>query len=142
MRRSLPLVLALLCLPVTAVPAAADVVQNPAQDQAEAVLLRVMQAAVDGKVAAYLAEVHPDRRETGDQRTLLERYEWKRFKTQASWYVVPNKDPITVDVVRRAPQGENRVKLFIKDQKNTQRMPVPIEFTRKDGRWWVTANSL
>ncbi|MBM4343788.1 MAG: hypothetical protein FJ100_10475 [Deltaproteobacteria bacterium] len=141
------LALTLLAAPAWSAPAPAEAPKAPTAEPAadtagpEAVVLRALAAGMAGKFDAYLAELHPDRKETADQKSQLQRYEWKRFSGQAAWYVADPSKP-TVQVARKQTLSPSKVKLFIKDLKNKDSMPRPIELTQKDGRWWITANSL
>ncbi len=116
-------------------------VEDAKADTVEALVLRFLQAGMAGSFEKYLAEVHPDRRSTADQKSQLMRYEWKRFAGQAAWYVPDPKNP-SFTVERRQNLSETKVKLFLKDYKNTASMPRPIELSKWDGRWYVTSNSL
>jgi hypothetical protein len=108
---------------------------------ADAVVLRALQAGLDNAFDKYLAEVAPDRCESQEQRSQLQRYEFKRFAAQASWYVSDAKKPAP-QITQRQPQNDKKIKLFLKDIHNKDAMPRPIELSWKDGRWWITANSL
>jgi hypothetical protein len=116
-------------------------VEDAKADTVEALVLRFLQAGMDGSFERYLAEVHPDRRSTAEQKSQLMRYEWKRFSRQASWYVPDPKKP-SFTVERRQNLSETKVRLYIKDYKNTDAMPRPIELVKWDGRWVVNSNSL
>lgn len=116
-------------------------VEDAKADTVEALVLRFLQAGMAGSFERYLAEVHPDRCSTADQKSQLMRYEWKRFARQAAWYVPDPKNPMFT-VERRQNVSETKVKLFLKDHKNTTSMPRPIELSKWDGRWYVTSNSL
>lgn len=137
---------------VFALPAAAAVagpgsgtgdqhVEDAKVDTVEAVVLRLLQAGIEGSFERYLAELHPDRRSNAEQKSQLMRYEWKRFSRQAAWYLPDPKRP-SFTIERRQNLSETKVKLFIKDHKNTDAMPRPIELVKWDGRWYVNANSL
>lgn len=141
------LCLTLLAVAAWAAPAPAEA-PKPAEAQAaadtagpEAVVLRALAAGVAGKFDAYLAELHLDRKETADQKSQLQRYEWKRFSGQAAWYIADPAKP-TIQVARKQMLAPTKIKLFIKDLKNKDSMPRPIELSQKDGRWWISANSL
>jgi len=139
-------VAAALCTATTAVANAAPpppAESANAEDTAspDAVVLRALQAGLAGKFEKYLEELPADRKETAEQRSQLQRYEWKRFSGQAAWYVADPQKP-SFTVARRQATGDSRVKLFIKDLKNKESMPRPIELTRSAGRWWISANSL
>lgn len=123
-------------------PAAAPAPTAAADANApDAVVLRALKAGIAGNFEAYLAEVLADRKDTAEQKSQLQRYEFKRFAAQAAWYVAdPAKPAITV--ARRQASSETKVKLFVTDLKNKEAMPRPIELTKKDGRWFISANSL
>lgn len=110
-------------------------------DETEAVLLRVLAAALANDFDKYLADVAPDRCEQPEQKAQLQRYEFKRFSAQAGWYVADPKKP-AVRIVRRDVLSESKVKLFIEDRVHKESMPRPIEFTKIADRWYVSANSL
>ncbi len=128
-------------------PAPAEAPKPPAAEPAadtagpEAVVLRALAAGMAGKFDAYLAELHNDRKETAEQKSQLQRYEWKRFSGQAAWYIADPQKP-TIQVARKQTLTPTKHKLFVKDLKNKDAMPRPIELTQKDGRWWISANSL
>ena len=125
-----------------AAPARPPEAANAAEaDAPDPTVLRALQAGLAGSFDKYLAELLPDRCETPEQKSQLQRYEWKRFSTQSAWYVADPKQP-TFTVVKRQAQGEGKVKLFIKDLKNKDAMPRPIELVKKAGRWFISSNSL
>lgn len=119
----------------------APVKDRPDPAQADAVLLRALQAGLDNAFEKYVAELAPDRCETQEQRSQLQRYEFKRFAAQAAWYVADPKKPAPQISQRQTP-SDKKLKLFVKDLRNKDAMPRPLELTWKDGRWWITANSL
>lgn len=131
-----------LAAPAAAAPApAGETIRDPKPDTPEAPIAVALKAALAGDFTAYLVAVHPDDKATDEQRHQRERYEWKRFKTQAKRYLV-SEDPVAFVVVRRVPQGDERTKVFLKDQMNPDRMPVPVSL-RKDGEAWkIETNSL
>jgi hypothetical protein len=140
-------ILAVLSLVALAVPAlaqpkaAGETVKDPKPDAPEAPIATALKAALAGDFLAYLAAVHPDDTVTDEQRRQRERYEWKRFKVQAKWYLA-SEDPVSFVVVRRVPQGDTQMRVFVKDLKNADRMPVPVSL-RKDGdAWKIETNSL
>ncbi|MGM0574394.1 MAG: hypothetical protein ACQEXJ_01495 [Myxococcota bacterium] len=116
-------------------------VVRPADDTAEAVLKRAFRAALSDDFEAYLETVHPAKRQNAMQRDAIERYEWSRFREQASWYLT-SEDPPEFEVARRTGDGEERVRLFVKDQDHSDRMPVPVRFEKRRGHWYIVANSL
>ncbi len=147
---SLVRLLVVLCL--TALPAAvfadirvpdrpAPAAARPDPAQADIVLVRALQAGLDNSFDKYLAELAPDRCETPEQKSQLQRYEFKRFASQAAWYVADPKKPAP-QITQRQSASDKKVKLFVKDLRNKDAMPRPLELTWKDGRWWITANSL
>lgn len=114
---------------------------KPDLAKCDEVVIRALQAALAGDFDKYLAELPADRKETAEQKSQLQRYEWKRFSTQASWYVAdPQK--VAPTITQRQQPAALKAKLFLKDIRNKDAMPRPIELSWKDGRWWVTANSL
>jgi hypothetical protein len=142
MSARLPFVSGLLGL-LVALPALAadDVVQRPEPDSMEATVQRLLQAGVDGDFRAYLAEIHPDKKESKDQQSSLQRYEWKRFSVQASWYLLAAK-PLTFQVSRRVQVTPTKHKLFLRDTVHADSMPRPVELTRHQDKWVVSSNSL
>ncbi len=141
------LCLTLFCASAWSAPMPAEAPKAPAAEPAadtvgpEAVVLRALAAGMAGKFESYLEELHADRKETGEQKSQLQRYEWKRFSGQAAWYVADPAKP-TIQVARKQTVTATKIKLFIKDLKNKDAMPRPIELTQKEGRWWISANSL
>ena len=118
-----------------------ETIQAPAAGTPEAAIGDLLRAGLKKSFADYLAVVHPDERSTEEQRSQKERYEWKRFSQQAAWYAA-TLEPLTFVIAKREPQGENKVKVFVVDQKNKGRSPVPVMLVRADGRWLVWTNSL
>lgn len=117
-------------------------VSAPAKDSAEAAIQAALEAALAGNFAAYLAQIVPSERDGEEQRKQKERYEWKRFKAQAAWYLTARK-PVTFQIVKREMlEDANRVKLFVKDQVHPERSPVPVQCVNEGGRWWIRTNSL
>lgn len=142
LRRLSALSTVLMALALVALPArAADtVVSAPAPGSPEAVVASALEAALAGDFAAYLKTVHPDERATPTQRSERERYEWKRFKNHAEWYV-KTRTPLTFVLVSRDGEGDN-LRIFVRDQKNKDRMPVPVRLKRTGSGWGITTNSL
>ena len=128
-------------------PAAAQAPPAPegkpvsAEVSVQATLVAAFEAALAGDLQAYLATLHPESKETEVQRKQLERFEWQRFSRQAAWYLV-SKAPVSFEVVRRGDTGPNSTRVFVKDQKNKDRMPVPVRLKRHRTGWKITANSL
>lgn len=118
-----------------------DAAADAAANAPEGTVNRAIAAAIAGNFDKYLAELHPDRKETAEQRSQLQRYEWKRFTAQAAWYVADPAKPV-VTVARRQEVSNGKIKLFLKDLKNKDAMPRPIELTLKDNRWLISSNSL
>ena len=121
--------------PAEGKPAAGDT------DALQATVIRAIVAGLAGNFDKYLVELLPARCETAEQKSQLQRYEWKRFSGQAAWYVADPSKP-TVTVVRKQAISATKIKLFIKDLKNKDAMPRPIELSQKDGKWLISANSL
>ena len=131
-----------LCLTTPAL--ANDTIRNPAAGTPEEVVTKALEAALAGDFAAYVAMVHSEHKETARQRSQRERYEWTRFKRQAEWYVA-SRNPLAWELVRRAAEGEAYLKMFVKDQKHPDRMPVPVRM-KKDPKagnaYRIVVNSL
>ena len=126
---------------VKTAPAAPAAPAKAEADAPDAVVLRAISAGITNNFDAYLAELLPDRKDSPEQKSQLQRYEWKRFAGQAAWYVADTAKP-AITIAKRQPASDTKIKLFIKDLKNKDAMPRPIELTRKDGRWYISANSL
>ncbi len=122
-------------------PASGDKAATADAAAPDAVVVRAIVAGLANQFEGYLAEVLPDLKETAEQKSQMQRYVWKRFSGQAAWYVADPAKP-TMTVARRQAISETKVKLFIKDLKNKDAMPRPIELTKKDGRWFISSNSL
>jgi hypothetical protein len=95
---------------------------------------------------AYKRLVHPDRRSSAIALVQLRRYSWKRFRDQASDYVLSGTDSGFV-IVREEPARASKrgksARLFIDPINNTKRTyPVPIRFKKHDGDWYILSNSL
>jgi hypothetical protein len=118
-----------------------DTVQNPPPGTAEAAIAAILQAGLDGNFKAYLAEILPSEREVDEQVKQIEKYQWKRFKGNAGKYVSARK-PVAFQVTKREPDGDDKLKVFVKDQTQADRMPVPVQLRKQGARWWVYANSL
>ncbi|MSP92490.1 MAG: hypothetical protein EXR79_11935 [Myxococcales bacterium] len=117
-------------------------VSAPVKDSAEAAIQAALEAALAGNFAAYLAQIVPAERDGEEQRKQKERYEWKRFKAQAAWYLTARK-PVTFQVVKREMlEDANQIKIFVKDQVHSERSPVPVQCVNEGGRWWIRTNSL
>jgi len=116
-------------------------VTNPADGSPEAVLLSAFYAAKDGDYSKYLKAVHPDHKETARQRKERQKYEWTRFRTQYKWYLI-TADPISYAVVRRQEDGKDGLRLFIRDQRTKDRLPVPVRMKRYGARWGIVVSSL
>lgn len=127
-------------LGLQAYAATTTVVKNPAAGTPEATVTAAFQAALKGDFKAYLQTIHPDERATIQQKIQLERYSWARFKKQARRYLI-TADPVSYAVVRRQEESGG-VKLFIKDQTQAERMPVPVRLAKGPGGWGITSNSL
>ena len=110
---------------------------------------------------AYLALVHPSRkgvrrgkkkragaRSTGKSKAveLIRRYSWKRFKSHAKDYVLPESTG-GFTLVRMDPPTPlpttRRVRIFLAPLNSSRRtMPTPIRLERSGEKWLITANSL
>lgn len=136
-----------LCALVLAAPAARaetpkaaeETIKDPKPGTPEAAVAGALQAALAGDFALYLDVIHPEFKDTDEQKRQRERYEWKRFLPQARWYLVAEK-PLTFVVTSRKADGDRFVTLYIKDQKNKERMPVPVSL-KKDGEVWKIRTS-
>lgn len=118
-----------------------ETIAAPAAGTPEAAIGDLLRAGLKKNFADYLALLHPEERSTEEQRSQKERYEWKRFSQQAAWYAA-TREPLTFVIAKREPQGETKLKVFLVDQKNKNRSPVPVMLVRADGRWHVWTNSL
>lgn len=117
-------------------------ISSPAADTPEATVQRALAACMEGSFSAYLATVHTEHKETAPQRAQRQRYEWARFSKQCRWYLVA-ETPVTFVITRRDPDGQNYYRLFVKDQNNANRMPVPVRLKRESaGGWGIVTNSL
>ena len=131
--------LALVLLAQTAL-AADETIKNPKANSAEATIEAAFKAALKNDFDAYLETIHPEHKETTDQRNQRKSYEWKRFTTQVKWYLV-SESPITFVVARRVPE-DKYIKIFVKDQKNKDRMPVPVTLKKDGDGWKIQTSSL
>jgi len=127
-------------LGLQAYAATTTVVKNPGAGTPEATLTAAFQAALKGDFKAYLKTIHPDERATIQQKIQIERYSWARFKKQARRYLI-TVEPMTYAIVRREDETGG-VRLFIKDQTQPDRMPVPVRLAKGAGGWGITSNSL
>ena len=109
---------------------------------------------------AYLALVHPSRKGRGAKAKrkgsrrgaksraieLIRRYSWKRFRSHAADYVLPESaggftlarmDPPKLDPATR------HVRIFVAPINNPRRtLPTPVRLERSGDKWLITANSL
>ena len=120
--------------------AADETISKPAANSPEATVAEALKAGLAGDFDAYLAAIHPEHKETSDQRKQRENYEWKRFVKQVKWYVTSEK-PIAFVVTRRVPE-DKYYKIFVKDHKNKDRMPVPVTLKKDGSGWKIVTNSL
>ena len=118
-----------------------ETIKDPKANTAEATIAAALKAGMAGDFGAYLETIHPEHKETRDQRNQREKYEWARFVKQAAWYVKA-ADPITFVVARRVQDGDKYLKVFVKDQKNADRMPVPVQLKKDGDGWKITTSSL
>lgn len=126
----------------------------------QAALVAALEADESKGFEAYLALVHPSRKGTrkgaskskarrgGKSRAveLIRRYSWKRFKSHARDYVLPeSRGGFTL--VRMDPptptEATRHVRIFVAPLNNPRRsIPTPIRMERSGERWLITANSL
>jgi hypothetical protein len=125
----------------------------------EATIQSALVAALDADESkgfeAYLTLIHPSRKgkTSGAHRggkskaiELLRRYSWKRFRSHAKDYVLPESgggftlarmDPPTL-----AP-STRFVRIFVAPINNVRRTtPTPVRLERSGDSWLITANSL
>ena len=133
----------LIALGLTATAHAKDeTVKGPFKEGSpEWVIATALKAAVAGDFNAYLTVIHPEHKSTRDQKSQRERYEWKRFKKQHRWYIVKDK-PMTFVITQRREEGTNYKRIFLRDQKNKGRMPVPLRLKKSGDRWYIVTSSL
>jgi hypothetical protein len=125
-------------------------VTKPKKDTPEALLVTALIAAQDKDEKrgfdTYKRLVHPERRSSAIALVQLRRYSWKRFRDQASDYVLAGTQGgfITVrEEPTRRNKGTKHVRLFVDPINNKRRTyPVPIRFKRHDGQWFILSNSL
>lgn len=121
--------------------AAEETVKAPApKGSPEAALVLAFEAAKAGSFSAYLEAFHPDETSTETQRASREKYEWPRFLKQHTWYLASTA-PLTF-VVTKKEEDASTARLYLKDQKNPDRMPVPVRFKKSGETWLVTSSSL
>ena len=138
-RKNLALLLALLLTPALA-RANDEVVAKPAPNSPEATVRDALAAGLAGDFDAYLETVHPEHKETAEQRRHRKNYEWSRFERQATWYVRTRR-PLSFVVTRRAESGAE-VRIFLRDQVNRGRMPVPVRLKKAGDTWKIVTSSL
>ncbi len=120
--------------------AADETIKSPKAGSAEATIEAAFKAALKNDFDAYLETIHPEHKETTDQRNQRKAYEWKRFTNQVKWYLV-SESPITYVISRRVPE-DKYLKIFVKDQKNKDRMPVPVTLKKDGDGWKIQTSSL
>jgi|GEM_PF-1857626 len=118
-----------------------ETISAPAAGTPEYVVLHALKAARAARFDAYLDLLHPDVKSTPEEVEQRRRYEWSRFVKQAPWYLT-SESPITFVIVRRDPQAEDSVKLFLKDQLHKDRMPTPVTLLKSGAEWKIKSNSL
>jgi hypothetical protein len=138
-RRNLIVLLALLLTPALAL-ADDEVVTKPVANSPEATVAEALTAGLAGDFDAYLETVHPEHKETPEQRRQRKKYEWSRFERQATWYV-RTREPLSFVVTRRAESGDY-VRVFLRDQRNRARMPVPVRLKKAGDGWKIVTSSL
>ena len=125
-------------------------INNPKKGSPEALLVSALIAAQDTDekkgFEAYKRLVHPERKSSAIALVQLRGYSWKRFRQQATDYILTGTKGGYV-VVREEPKRRTKatkhVRLFIDPIHNKRRAyPVPIRFKRHDGRWYILSNSL
>ena len=118
-----------------------ETIKDPKPNTAEGTIAAALEAGLAGDFDAYLETIHPEHKATTEQRSQRQKYEWARFEKQAAWYVVSQK-PMTFVIARRQPDGDNYLKVFLKDQKNKERMPVPVQLKKDGAGWKIVTSSL
>ncbi len=147
-RAAAALLAALLLAPAAAAAApAAGPEMAAAADRATPALTAAFAAALAGDFDAYLEAIHPDERANKTQISGLKRYCWARFKRQAAWYLGTKDDPSSFEIEKHDAAGDDKIRVFIKDQLHDKRMPVPVRLKLVNsgaakGKWLITANSL
>ena len=112
-------------LSITGAAYADVVVKNPASGTPEAALVSAFEAAQARDFSKYLKVIHSEHKDTQRQRDERQKYEWARFLTQYQWYLL-SKHPVSYAVASRREAGKNALRLFIRDQRTKDRMPVPV----------------
>ena len=115
-------------------------VESPAKGTPEAVVVAALAAALANNFDAYLKTIHPDDKENARHREQRKKYEWTRFVKMAANYCKTTSPP-TFYVTRSEITGD-RARLFVKDLKTPDRMPVPVRLKKAGSGWGITANSL
>ena len=95
---------------------------------------------------AYLALLDVEQKSTETAVKQIRRYSWNRFRKQAADYIVKGTETTFV-VQRRDPSkvtdATKEIRLFVKPVTHPLRtLAAPIRLKRRDGRWFVTSNSL
>ena len=124
----------------------------------QAALVAAMDADADKGFEAYLALLHPKRKQR--QRTkegkssrgkskavqLIRLHSWKRFKSRASDYVLPESNggfTLTRMTPRALKPSTKSLRLFLAPVNNERRsISLPIRLERSGERWLITSNSL
>ncbi|MFT5431992.1 MAG: hypothetical protein ACI9OJ_002690 [Myxococcota bacterium] len=117
------------------------VVGPAAEGSPEAAIIGVFEAAIAGDFEAYLAQIHVDHRQSAEQRSQREKYEWKRFRKQHEWYL-KSKKPVSFVIVRNREEGNEYKRYTLRDLTHPRRMGVPIRLKKGDAGWKVTVSSL
>lgn len=118
-----------------------ETISAPKPNTPEAAISAAFAAGLAGDFPAYLKTVHSEHKATPSQRKSREKYEWKRFSQQLRWYLL-KESPVTYQIVMRRPSGEKYLRVFIKDQKNKSRMPVPVRLKLDGDAWKIVTSSL
>ncbi|MEC8025532.1 MAG: hypothetical protein VX223_16500 [Myxococcota bacterium] len=139
----MPLAMLFVALLIAGVAEADEVVTNPASGTPEAAISTAFAAALGNDFSKYLDAVHPEHKQTARQKNERQKYEWQRFQKQCRWYLKA-ENPITYAVVSRREEGSkpSRVVVFIRDQKNKNRMPVPVRLKQHSSGWKIVVSSL
>ena len=124
-----------------AIAQADETIRNPATGTPEHTIAMAFSAAIAKDYARYLDTVHPEHRDTEKQRRERERYEWSRFLKQYRWYLSSDA-PVTFAITSRREEGKDSRRVFLRDQKNKERMPVPVRMKRHQGQWKIVVASL
>lgn len=104
----------------------------------EEVVHGAIQAALRNDFQGYLALVHSLEKSNAKQVSQIEQFSWKRFVTQARWYLDNGGN---IHVERRNQEGQDLM-LYMRDFHNAGRMPPPVRLRPDQGQWRIVTNSL